>query len=72
VLALATLTKGAEMETETPEAPEIEELPVDPETELPDEDLPEEPPEESPREPQPEEAGGAGAGDPFSERRTAQ
>jgi hypothetical protein len=42
------------METETPEAPEIEELPTDPETELPDEDLPEEPqPEEVPGELEP-------------------
>lgn len=40
------------METETPEAPEIEELPEDPDTEAPEPDeLPEELPLEDPGEP---------------------
>jgi hypothetical protein len=51
-----------EMETETPEAPEIEELPDDPDTEAPEpEELPEDPeplPEEVPGE-LPEQAGEA-------------
>ena len=42
------------METETPEAPEIEELPDDPDTEAPEaEELPEELPLEDPGEPLP-------------------
>jgi len=60
------------METETPEAPEIEELPADPETELPDEDLPEEPPEEAPGELQPDEPGEAGPGELSSGPRTVR
>jgi hypothetical protein len=51
------------METETPEAPEIEELPEDPDTEAPEPDeLPEDPeplPEEMPGELQAEQAGEA-------------
>jgi hypothetical protein len=48
------------METETPEAPEIEELPDDPDTEAPEpEELPEEEPLEIPGEPLPGQAGEA-------------
>ena len=54
------------METETPEAPEIEELPEDPDTEAPEPDeLPADPadpeplPEETPWELPPEQAGEA-------------
>jgi hypothetical protein len=46
------------METETPEAPEIEELPEDPDTEAPEpEELPEELPLEDPGEPLPGQLG---------------
>ena len=46
------------METETPEAPEIEELPEDPDTEAPEPDeLPDELPLEDPGEPLPGELG---------------
>jgi hypothetical protein len=49
------------METETPEAPEIEEFPDDPDTEAPEPDeLPEEPeplPGETPGDPMPEQIG---------------
>jgi hypothetical protein len=46
------------METETPEAPEIEELPDDPDTEAPEhEELPEELPLEDPGEPLPGQLG---------------
>ena len=46
------------METETPEAPEIEELPEDPDTEAPDpEELPEELPLEDPGDPLPGQLG---------------
>ena len=46
------------METETPEAPEIEELPEDPDTEVPEpEELPEELPLEDPGEPLPGQVG---------------
>jgi hypothetical protein len=49
------------METETPEAPEIEELPDDPDTEAPEpEELPADPeplPQETPGELPPEQAG---------------
>jgi hypothetical protein len=46
------------METETPEAPEIEELPEDPDTEAPEPDeLPEELPLEDPGEPPPGQLG---------------
>jgi hypothetical protein len=47
-----------EMETETPEAPEIEELPEDPDTEAPEPDeLPEELPLEDPGDPLPGQLG---------------
>jgi hypothetical protein len=46
------------METETPEAPEIEELPEDPDTEAPEpEELPEELPLEDPGDPLPGQLG---------------
>jgi hypothetical protein len=46
------------METETPEAPEIEELPEDPDTEAPEpEELPEELPLEDPGDPLPGQQG---------------
>jgi hypothetical protein len=46
------------METETPEAPEIEELPEDPDTEAPEPDeLPEELPLEDPGDPLPGQLG---------------
>jgi hypothetical protein len=46
------------METETPEAPEIEELPEDPDTEAPKpEELPEELPLEDPGDPLPGQLG---------------
>ena len=46
------------METETPEAPEIEELPEDPDTEAPEpEELPEAPPLEDPGDPLPGQLG---------------
>jgi hypothetical protein len=46
------------METETPEAPEIEELPEDPDTEAPEpEELPEELPLEDPGDPPPGQQG---------------
>ena len=46
------------METETPEAPEIEELPDDPDTEAPEpEELPEELPLEDPGDPLPGQLG---------------
>jgi hypothetical protein len=46
------------METETPEAPQIEELPEDPDTEAPEpEELPEELPLEDPGDPLPGQLG---------------
>ena len=46
------------METETPEAPEIEELPEDPDTEAPEpEELPEDLPPEDPGDPLPGQLG---------------
>jgi hypothetical protein len=46
------------METETPEAPEIEEMPEDPDTEAPEpEELPEELPLEDPGDPLPGQLG---------------
>jgi hypothetical protein len=46
------------METETPEAPEIEKLPEDPDTEVPEpEELPEELPLEDPGDPLPGQLG---------------
>jgi hypothetical protein len=64
------------METETPEAPEIEELPDDPDTEAPEpEELPEEPepfPAETPDAPMPGQLGADGSGEAPADTSTAQ